>query len=449
MDLSLLDVRSIAVLCVAGVAGGVCLKRWVYPTPALPAFDRSERLNFKEQLMGVVLQHADVKTLTLLRGDTPANIFRSIRHRAIKILQANPWLAGEIRVIDGAYHMTWRDEISEETAGSFIENVGIDEELSTMMSSVGEGGLPSFSEMCCAVRERYGVKRRPDGCSPLLKIFVAEVEGGCLLIVAVNHGVADGATYYAIRNMLSEAVPIRSLRTKRTLMENDPILRRFFPKGVDEECIWGILLRFIISAFQDKIDALKRRLSLKVANRSIGVFSVNSSVINAEKKEKCGNEDYISSNDVLTSWWFNSFGTHMRAMVVNMRGRGVDEGLAGNYFTNLVIDPRNDTQTPARIRGILTRGHDKPALEMSLFKKVADPLTMISNWRTFHRPIAVGTAVEALHLPVVEVLGMGNIAIIFQLDANRIGVECERDPFCSADIASGEGHMMQTKIMSG
>eukprot|EP01061_Rhynchopus_euleeides_P005698 TRINITY_DN1489_c0_g1_i10.p1 TRINITY_DN1489_c0_g1~~TRINITY_DN1489_c0_g1_i10.p1 ORF type:complete len:483 (+),score=138.13 TRINITY_DN1489_c0_g1_i10:73-1449(+) len=457
------------------MAAGVGLLAWGYTAarrPALPDFDRSERLNFKEQELAPLLLGMQITTATLLSPEAagsapcPEALQRKVRERVVRVIKENPWLAGEVRKLNGQHHLTWRTEVSTADAEELFHACPEDTELGPVLvkaASASEGAegvaAPSYSKACEATDIRYTVTPKANGCKPLFSVWLAQAGGAgvgrpWVLIVSMDHGVADGATYYHIRNMLSEDAELRPLDPRRVLLENSPVMTKWFARGAVKEDQRGVMLRAVMSLLQTQVEKVTR-LFRKPAGRSSGVFSVNPEAVEREKARAVaaakGSVGFVSTNDVLTGWMFSQFQRGLRCMVINLRGRvdGVDGSLAGNYTTTMLIDPTSEEDyAPQEIRRILEGGNDKPQQPVSLGRVLREPFTMVSNWSTFHRPLCVAGYSESIHLPIIRLWNLWNIGIIFRLNSSRVGMALDHDYFAAFTPKYGEGEILQHQVMS-
>ena len=119
--------------------------------------------------------------------------------------------------------------------------------------------------------------------------------------------------------------------------------------------------------------------------------------------------DYVSTNDILTSAFFNATSCDRGLMAINMRGRIPEllPNMAGNY-ENLVSFTRKEFETPSYIRRVLLAITKQivnitPMLGMfrTLFTKVAG----VSNWASFYTDVKLPLLKQIVHLPVFNVMG--------------------------------------------
>mmetsp|Transcript_52376 Transcript_52376/g.111295 ORF Transcript_52376/g.111295 Transcript_52376/m.111295 type:complete len:208 (+) Transcript_52376:396-1019(+) len=101
---------------------------------------------------------------------------------------------------------------------------------------------------------------------------------------------------------------------------------------------------------------------------------------------------FISSNDVLTSWFFQNCGCRHRMMAINFRGRleGHDERHA-EIYENVVFYRTDDSASPALIRESLSGRPFRRRITArspmpGFFAMAASSNAICSNWASFAKP---------------------------------------------------------------
>ena len=100
-------------------------------------------------------------------------------------------------------------------------------------------------------------------------------------------------------------------------------------------------------------------------------FHLDSDKVTAAKKGAAEGVDYVSTNDVLTSAFFNTCGARVAWMGFDCRDKGlpgIGADLAGNYVTALVLGPEVFA-TPATMRQMYTPG--QPYVTAQVSKQLA------------------------------------------------------------------------------
>ena len=383
----------------------------------------------------------------LTRTDTPnteaTHLEALQRLRVVSIVQHNPWTAGEIRLTGSPkeHHITWRAEVSDSDAARHFAVV--DAELPCSFWGKADE-KESYDALCAVLEEAMGRGLVQNGFKTAPLFFVAllrvvhEGETRYAQIVHTNHGISDGATFYALRNMLSDTVPITRLDTTRVMHCESDMVRTYHPRSPAGtylvEVMWPIFFRGVVSLLAGPLLPL-----------SHGVFLINDDEILRRKeasKARPSKVEYISTSDIITSWWWGRFPLSMpsRKMVVNLRGRVAVLGHmhAGNNVTSLNVDATKEAITPEAIRATLINGNKGVCREPSFWEHLSGTEMMVSNWSTFHTQMSCGGYTETRHYPMTQRVHAGSFCILFADGAGGRGVSLDRDPFSPAQDFSKE-----------
>ena len=148
-----------------------------------------------------------------------------------------------------------------------------------------------------------------------------------------------------------------------------------------------------------------------------------------------GDVPYVSTNDVLTSAFFNETGARIGMMGMDMRGRldSISGDMAGNYVTVLAMD--SDTfGTPAAVRKMLsatphqTTGRPLPSCcgWMACRANDSGRFAMATNWASFAKniPQIDGCELE-IHLPCHNPAHcLYDLMVPFSAGKDKQGVMC-------------------------
>lgn len=218
------------------------------------------------------------------------------------------------------------------------------------------------------------------------------------LVVSLSHVVGDGHSFYAIHNMLCSDAEVHSL---------DPIRQQEFPSlekevmGVDESrgvmSDPAVLIRSVIGKLK-----MNWTRGLKTE-----AYFVDERQIKEQKKSKCNldNVKFVSTNDIVTSWFFSSVKAKFATMFVNLRNRidGVTDMHVGNYENAIIYQP-GDYESPALMRQSVQRLKRKNSSYPSFWtRSMKKPYAMITNWSTFDKGVRLPGAQQLLHLPVYTI----------------------------------------------
>jgi hypothetical protein len=247
------------------------------------------------------------------------------------------------------------------------------------------------------------------------------------IVISMSHVAGDGHTFYGLYEQLlhhdeeksSDIKPCliadRILNTADVQLDYMNQINVLGTPGFVACMIRGVLCR---SLFGD--DSLLRRLYLKLCynknelsaaspyRMKTRVVLLDSNKLTIAKKNAIKNTtsnsttdvSFVSTNDVITSWFLTNSNCSFGLMAINVRGKldGHTDHHAGNYENCILYYPPNDTLSPTMIRQSLQeRSHGriadtKPAAAgtsdakkptFSNWKLAKSDLALITNWSTF------------------------------------------------------------------
>ena len=481
------DAKHVVKCCAAAAGTGLLLRKVcaAYRTPPPPApptrsvpcpetarrpFDECEVLNEKEQ-NEEFLRISRVQSVTYFRQKEGAEdgLVEYLRDRVAQMIAKNPWMAGEIRLRDAKDSsspmcLTWRHEVSAEEAAEHFHVFECDERTEATLQEVygrNHGVVPdtpppSFSEFSLRILEKYS----PAGV-PLVFYSLLRMKSGYLLVSSCSHIVADGATHYMMRAMLSNDVEVQALDNKR-VPEADAMTNHWMPNGLAAENMRGFLFGIMCSKLYMACSSLPLIGRLFPPQAGLGVFIMNQTEINRRKKISAdrnheGRKDvkYVSSNDVMTTWWWNKFLRKGQQVwcVLNLRGRaeGVTSTKAGNYIGTMIIQSDDKEVTPEHLREVLIHGNNSEHREDSTLDYYTRQVAFLTNWKTFHRKLVTPTHDQVMHLPVVDLsMRWGNCLFVFGTGCgdDETGIYGDRTAFCAPPSLDNDS-MVARQLMRG
>mmetsp|Transcript_42786 Transcript_42786/g.69561 ORF Transcript_42786/g.69561 Transcript_42786/m.69561 type:complete len:275 (-) Transcript_42786:130-954(-) len=214
--------------------------------------------------------------------------------------------------------------------------------------------------------------------------------------------------------------------------------------GEDKDTyFWKILPAHIFEAAKCKL--LRREDAVDVVG-----FHVNDAWVRQRKeshKEKLtqSKEDakassapltpFVSTNDILTSWWFNYAETTIGLMACNMRGKLpkniCDFNDAGNYEQEMLFCPA-DFETPSLVRHAvqnLRRSSSDPPTKLPTMWENMRRLRAcyVTNWASFYKDNVLEGCTQRLHLPLYdwshgELDSTTRIAFIFRPNKDKLAI---------------------------
>ena len=396
-----------------------------------------------------------VTTVTLYEGSAPIEFLRS---RIAGMLEKNPWLTSRIvkrNTTDGVVAMTYSRSFSTEAAVEQHFSVYKPGEVGLSLSMPYEEIVGCLLPVQCARS-----KPATDKNEVLFKVAVVPIEAatggtdqsmplqqsialpGFALVVSMNHTLGDGHTYYSLYRMLGmdskteklDPVRISGFEAAKTGIIGKKETAMFNSVGL----AFGIMGTYLGAKYGRR------------APQNICVNEVDSAWV-AKEKARAGQEagvPFVSSNDVLTSWFFRKMKSDLHIMVANLRSRrpsvlNLSEVHVGNYEANLPYFP-GDIETPALIRQSIRdadgafrakrAGSPVTGIPGSM-KLLRNRTSLITNWATFYCDVILqrdaqgdtgSTLKPKLHFPIMEpdgiITSVWNNAIVFRPRAGELGM---------------------------
>eukprot|EP01059_Diplonema_ambulator_P033598 TRINITY_DN7113_c2_g2_i1.p1 TRINITY_DN7113_c2_g2~~TRINITY_DN7113_c2_g2_i1.p1 ORF type:complete len:399 (+),score=61.28 TRINITY_DN7113_c2_g2_i1:153-1199(+) len=345
-----------------------------------------------------------------------------------EVVSANPWLMGRMEGNQLSARLVY-DEIGE-WGGVRVEDVGIGRQ-----------------EGCIGIQDKLKKVISAKKTFDLVCWECPDEEGTFGMAVAMNHGCGDGYSLYTIHAMLDPSAEIKPMEiANRT---SDPVMEHCNPRGAYPPLpgflrIIGLLVKMLYGAI----------VPWKV-NRREGCYVISQEKINEIKNST---EGFLSTCDIVTSWWLNKFpGTSLRSFVVNLRGRLPKYNLtpltAGNWVAQMNYSP-TETITPEGIRhAVETRASGCPETvpcppPISLYRWFFGTSSVVSNWATFYTTLHLPMCSQLEHLPVVlmPVVNPQNTAILYKSDENTQCVYVYQDPFLPIRVGTDVDELLKTRI---
>lgn len=351
--------------------------------------------------------------------------------RVKKMVGVNPWLAGRFVKRTGddtaaaasAIEMGYNSKPTDEDVAELIQVVGGEPEL----GRYGYEGGASYSKLMKLV-ESHLLKAGQDlKQQPMWKLTIVKPS---VLVVSMTHGLGDGSSYYTLFNMLISG-KIEKVQIERVFGlpgKKEKVMGGYEEAHLNDNCgmifcfVRGIITSLLIAPWVPFVHKATARF-----------FLVKTDVIK-DMKQKISTDvvqvPYISTNDIITSWFFKNANLGHYFMAANLRGR-MDElphhNMVGNY-EELLYYRTPDIETPELIRKSLflmkravTGDQPIKATELALSRAA-----VISNWSTFcNLGAAVGFKVVG-HAPTSEieksVPSTTAVAIVFEARPGQLGV---------------------------
>lgn len=418
-------VASVATVAVISIASVFLLKRYRQSDATCTQQDEVE-VYHQEPLLTQVeggLYRRDepaISTLTWFQGDyVKASVI--LQRRVNLILQKNPWLTGRVVKKRGRLLLEYPNTYppKQQQRESFFFMIDPTESTFSRNTPVDELGK---------LAEKFVVRNGPN--EPLFRVTIVpshhtNPQDKFALVVSMSHVVGDGATFYKIHNMLCS---IKENSIVELIPQRIPTTQALQAQAIGQEEYdyagsIGILTNVVFGFLRVKMFGPPEQHAFVILDRS---------KIQHAKQESAAQEDlpFVSTNDVLTSWFLQQTGCNMGLMAINFRNRleGHSDLHAGNYEYVLIYQ-REDSKTPGLIRKSLANLKRTVTPNDALpgfWETLKCNYAIVSNWASFAQPNILQGCTEELHIPLYDIQGklpysLVNL-IIFRAGPNKLAL---------------------------
>ena len=332
------------------------------------------------------LRSPSVSTITIYRGAPPLGV---IRRRLIQIIRANPWLTSRLVYADGKYSFKYSGEWSSDQVTDHLEftsDRGLVAELDyeTLLSKVSR--FVVGNGLSCTNKDL-----------PLFKVSVIQNPSGFSLVMSLSHCLADGRTFYSLYGMFNGIPHIQSLTPDRVQSFPEECEKNSKVQGYFKSI--PFVIRIIYFMFFEP----------KKPNAQI--FTIDKNWVESQKKayqqtvNKSGGRkktnNFVSTNDVLVSWWACRAGFDYCMMAVNFRDRikGVTQNHAGNYSGAMVLYPK-EFKSPSGVRSIVSKFLSSPETLPNAKETFKFNCGIATNWTTFYSDVIFNNCKQLRHAPI-------------------------------------------------
>jgi hypothetical protein len=227
------------------------------------------------------------------------NISDFIRGRVKDIMALNPWLSSRLVFS------------SDKTLiGRYFQDPKYEDFITLANSQLKMDQIPNLDyEYWKPLLKVNSGNESINAVSPLFEVLILSLaDGNTALIMSISHCLADGHTYYQIYKMLSSSHspialdPIRNHSCKAAEIE-------YF-----ESCVFPwMLVRILKNIIFGNL----------YAKKSVQMYQVSQECVSKQKEspeQKCSHK-FISTNDVISSWFFKATNSLVGLMAMNTRSR--------------------------------------------------------------------------------------------------------------------------------
>jgi hypothetical protein len=343
-----------------------------------------------------------IPLLTWFKGDY-SQVEDTLRQRAHEILKANPWLGGRLLKRNGETALVYSPSSAADPNRHF--------QCLTSLKKPISRDTP-LDQLAPLLSHLVALEGGPTG--PLWQVYIIPdfklPHTHFAVLFVMSHVLVDGNTFYQIQNML--------LNAKEQVVALDP--------------------RRIMTIDQKQIEVLGGEAEYKVMQSSAFVIAMIGGVLHkmitgtklvgrihlvdpkgmeeAKKQAVVGMNDisFVSTNDVLTSWFLQNCHCKHGLMALNFRGRleGCTENNAGNYEHVIFLRPEDSASAslirktilpkePPRFQRLVTYNEPMP----DFWTMVGESIGLATNWSSFAKPAWVDGCEEDIQIPLYDSTG--------------------------------------------
>eukprot|EP00586_Coscinodiscus_wailesii_P020264 CAMPEP_0172498320 /NCGR_PEP_ID=MMETSP1066-20121228/112157_1 /TAXON_ID=671091 /ORGANISM="Coscinodiscus wailesii, Strain CCMP2513" /LENGTH=425 /DNA_ID=CAMNT_0013271551 /DNA_START=86 /DNA_END=1363 /DNA_ORIENTATION=+ len=374
---------------------------------------------------GGLMMEEGITSITFFKGNfQPAS--DALLAQFLRVVSSNPWLAG--RLVKTKQGIRLRHPINPVASGDYDSLVSVVPPSSSPDTPTLTPNTP-YVDMCNAM---YKSKKQiivPSGNASLdkdkpvtLLTLVATTPLQFALVFSMSHVVGDGRTYYEIFKMLSPGAAIRELTSDRIMSFSESMRDTCGRKEMEWADSTSTAIMYTLATLPTMLGC--------GAKARCYAFHLDDARL-AELKRDCardGGVPYVTTNDILTSGFFNACGSRIGMMGFDCREK-LDEchrDLAGNYVSALILDS-DVFGTPARLRRMYSsRPYKTTGRPLPKCCCGAASFAMVTNWSSFAgEMVALRGCEMIIHLPVLNpAYCVYDIMIPFASAVGKKGVLC-------------------------
>lgn len=370
------------------------------------------------------MQWPALNTVTFYSGDPP---MEHLRGKLGQLLSSNPWLAGRLQRERGIVRLSLPGPPGRrfDPAPYFIEeaeaDLNLDQSMETMRKVVGHL-LVKIGQDCV------------DQDEPLFRVSVIRTGlDQFAVVVSLSHVLGDGHTYYQVYSALGQSAPFRPL---------NPFRKLAFSAAMAESLGQG--KTGWLSSQRAWLGNLMSRL-FKPTHKW-GAWYVDEGWVGDQKRSQstasCRDTPWISTNDVLTSWFLCRGRYSYGIMALNFRQRlcGLTASDAGNYEGGVQFWP-DEFATPSGIRRSLQAApHFRAGRDDTpgLWRSLGGHFGVVTNWASLQQVLSLPDCQQVLHLPLISDLLL-DAMIVFRPTAGTLGVAMAQRTLSASSLGAALG----------
>ena len=354
-----------------------------------------------------MLRHPVIATVTFFDGEAPTDF---LQQKTEALLDANPWLTGRLKsgAPSGSPGVWVPGAPDKGVHFRVLSNEALRPGLSMDETVAALGGEMVQRGALCLDRDE-----------PLFKVAVVRATPGQFAVVlSMSHVFADGSTYYALWAALGggAGAPAPKLNPVRKPAFEAAMREALGPAQYAWQHSGGVKAMFVGTLLGN---------ALWGKPLAVRAWYANAEFIAAQKSQAPGDVPFVSTNDILTSWFFRRNKCDYGLMAVNFRGRLLDltAADAGNYEGCITYWP-HEFATPGGVRRALLRGpafNTGRAEAPSFLRTARARIGMATSWAGFAAGLELPGCRQTLHLPILQTAGVFEAFVIFRPTPDTVG----------------------------
>ena len=352
-----------------------------------------------------------ITTVTFYTGDiSDSNI---ILLRLKEIIRKNPWLASTLVYMQEKNERVLKLRYFKNIERAFENNVFYEESITPEDNKLDEN---FDGDALSALAQKFTVKMGTSCIGreePLFKVTILKfvdpkdphgIIKKSALILSLSHVLGDGHTFYSVYSFFDPKTEVNSLQHHRKI-EFPDLIDEIYGKELQQylstSLIFGVVTTMLFSrkasVFIEYIDPAK------IARMKENQLSSKENQNSSSSSSPSSSSSFLSTNDILTSWFFRTMKSSYGIMAVNYRNRllGYTNHLAGNY-EGLLVYHQEDCQTPMDIRESLTiHGmRSKTNRLPSFWESLVFNVSCVTNWSNFYHHLELPNHSFLIHYPL-------------------------------------------------
>jgi hypothetical protein len=400
-------------------------------------------INFMYWEKSTGLQIPSVATISFYPGEV--DVEKIIQEKLLPVLQKNSWLAARLvlrysaaakkKLLVGQY----LKDFDEAFLKDYFQKVTIDNSKLPEDEKISENSsMDTIMKFCQPFLVKKGADCFKAGGILFKVVFVKILDHNtsnnrveCVktaFIISLSHVLGDGHTFYRLYSMFDSSTKITAL---------DPERLPSYPEDLSK--VQPIKVQNYLQSVPLILTVLKN--SFFGEKPKYLVYRVNQQEIHKQKKDYQSSKSsaFISTNDILSSWFFQQVKSNFGFIAINCRNRlkhlNLTNDRAGNFQTFILYSAK-DFANAADIRYSYDTFLSKSNAFPSFLETLQNRVSGISNWATFYSDVKLPikdtfssgagpryqTAIAHLPLFHQDYSPLKDFMFIFQLNAKETGV---------------------------